>query len=234
MHFVTAALGLLASAGFASAADFQVLVGDNNALAFSPSSITVQAGDNVNFEFRSKNHSVTQSTFAQPCTFLTTAAGPGVDSGFQPVPAGSTSFPSWNITIDNATAPLWFYCAQTTPADHCNAGMVFAINPTAEKSFDMFQATAKSSTPGAPPAASASSGAPAASSSAAFSLPGSALPTISGFVTSSKPTSTGSPAATTSAAGGNSTTTAGNGALSVRMNSGALLAVVGLAAGLVL
>jgi len=234
MHFVTAALGLLASASFVSAADFKVLVGDSG-LDFSPSSVNLQSGDTVNFEFRSKNHSVTQSSFAQPCARLTTAAGPGVDSGFQSVAPGSTAFPQWNITIDNATAPLWFYCAQTNPANHCQAGMVFAINPTADKSFNAFQAAAKASTPGAPPAGSASasaSGAPSASTGG-YSI---GLPTNSGFQTSVSPTATGAANPATSSAGGNSTSgsDSGNGALSVRMNSGVLLAVIGLAAGLVL
>lgn len=228
MHFVIAALGLLASTSFVSAANFTVLVGDNNALTYSPSSIQIQSGDTVNFEFRSKNHTVTQSSFAKPCTPLTTAAGTGISSGFQAVAPGDTSFKTWSITVSNASAPLWFYCEQTTPANHCKAGMVFAINPTADKSFDAFQAAAKASTPDAPPAASASA-------SGASSPPVGGA-TSSGFYSIPAPTSTGASSPTTSSTGGNSTsaTDGGNGALSVRMNSGALLAVIGLAAGLVL
>ena len=37
----------------------------------------------------------------------------GVDSGFMPVAAGATSLPQWTITVQNASAPLWFFCAQT-------------------------------------------------------------------------------------------------------------------------
>jgi len=242
MQFLTA-LFIAASAGFASAADIQVTVGDAGSLAFNPTSVTAQAGDTVIFEFRAKNHSVTQSSFAQPCTFLTSAAGPGVDSGFQPVPAGSTSFPQWSITIDNSSAPLWFYCAQNTPANHCKAGMVFAINPTADKSFDSFQTAAKASDPSAPAggasSGSASASAPSASStgSSSLSVPGGPLSTISGFSTSALPTSTGSPAATNSAsANGTSTAGSGNGALGIRVNGGAatVLAAIGLLAGLIL
>jgi hypothetical protein len=159
----------LVSAAVVSAADIHVLVGDNGALAFSPTSVTALAGDIVHFEFHSKNHTVTQSTFASPCTLQTTPKQ-GIDSGFQPVAAGATSFPSWSITIDDPSAPLWFYCRQKTPVSHCQAGMVFAINPTPEKTFDAFQAAAKAS------ANSPSSGAPSATSPASGSSTGTGSP----------------------------------------------------------
>ena len=75
------------------------------------------------------SQTVTQSTFAAPCTpkyvyipllldlFIdlqnhrTNPAG--VNSGFQPVASGATSFPEWSFTVQNASAPLWFYCEQT-------------------------------------------------------------------------------------------------------------------------
>jgi hypothetical protein len=83
----------------------------------------------------SKNHTITQSTFDKPCD----AKVDGVDSGYQFIPQGTSVFPAWSITIQNETAPLWFYCAQ---APHCAKGMVFAVNPNAEKTFDKFHATA--------------------------------------------------------------------------------------------
>jgi len=138
MHFFTtfvAAASVLASV--ASAAQFNVTVGENGGLAYNPTSVTgVQAGDTVSFKFVAKNHTLTQSTFTAPCTPKTG----GVNSGFIPVAAGATTFPTWTIQIDNVTAPLWFYCAQ---AQHCEAGMVFAINPTADKTFDAYLNTAK-------------------------------------------------------------------------------------------
>ncbi|KJA27040.1 hypothetical protein HYPSUDRAFT_131873, partial [Hypholoma sublateritium FD-334 SS-4] len=79
--------------------------------------------------------SVTQSSFAAPCTPL---AG-GANSGFQPVAAGATSLPQFSFNITNATAPLWFFCAQTSPVSHCGSGMVFALNPTTAKNFSTFQ-----------------------------------------------------------------------------------------------
>jgi hypothetical protein len=56
-----------------------------------------------------------------------TTPKPGVDSGFVAMPDGSTTFSQWQITVDNASAPLWFYCAQTMPANHCAGGMVFSV-----------------------------------------------------------------------------------------------------------
>lgn len=60
------------------------------------------------------------------------------------------------VTV-NGTDPLWFYCAQTlyvrysrrvasvadfvtaySPIRHCQAGMVFAVNPSADESFASF------------------------------------------------------------------------------------------------
>ncbi|KAK0432742.1 uncharacterized protein EV420DRAFT_1655282 [Desarmillaria tabescens] len=89
---------------------------------------------------RSGNHSATQSTFASPCTKS------GIDSGFVPIPANSTLFGQWTFTVDNSSTPLWFFCAQ---AGHCEKGMVFAVNPTQDKSFQAFLANAQGNETGA-------------------------------------------------------------------------------------
>ncbi|KAJ4483092.1 hypothetical protein C8J55DRAFT_50858 [Lentinula edodes] len=136
MRFSTAAVALLSAVASVKAANYSVIVGFNNTLVFNPNNLTgVVNGDSVSFQFASKNHSVVQSTFAAPCTAA------GVSSGFQNVsdPNGQT-FPTWTLTVENATAPLWFFCSQVLPTTtHCQSGMVFAINPTAEKSFAAFQ-----------------------------------------------------------------------------------------------
>ena len=56
------------------------------------------------------------------------------------VGANATEFPTWNVTV-NDTTPLWFYCRQHAPdgSSHCGSGMVFAVNPTADKTFADFQ-----------------------------------------------------------------------------------------------
>nr|GAT48346.1 predicted protein [Mycena chlorophos] len=122
----------------ASAANIEVLVGANQTLTYTPSSITANIGDTVTFVFTSKNHTVSQSTFTDPCALTTN----GISSGFQFVAANATSVPSWSFTVNNVSAPLWFFCEQTNPVSHCSKGMVFAVNPTAAKTFAQFQATA--------------------------------------------------------------------------------------------
>jgi len=137
MHY--AVVVALLAATSVSAASIPVTVGANGLLAFSPDNITASVGDVITFSFSPKNHSVTQSSFADPCTKLNATA---LDSGFMAVTSGvgATTF---SVTV-NDTNPLWFYCAQTSPVSHCHSGMVFAVNPTASKNFTTFQNNAKS------------------------------------------------------------------------------------------
>ncbi|KAJ6536176.1 hypothetical protein B0H19DRAFT_897661, partial [Mycena capillaripes] len=88
-------------------------------LTFSPSNITAKAGDTVNFQFLSNNHSVTQSSFASPCT------PGGLDSGFQFVAPGATNLPEFSFNVADASKPLFFFSAQTA---YCQKGMVFSVN----------------------------------------------------------------------------------------------------------
>jgi hypothetical protein len=69
-------------------------------LGYSPESITAAVGDMVIFEFMQKNHTATQSTFAEPCKAM---AG-GMDSGFMPNPEGKAGV-MWNMTVAT-TEPL--------------------------------------------------------------------------------------------------------------------------------
>ncbi|QRV86154.1 hypothetical protein RhiJN_14172 [Ceratobasidium sp. AG-Ba] len=121
-----------------------VTVGDNGSLVYNPSSIKAQPGDIVSFQFKSKNHTITQSSFADPCRkleFTSTTGQVGFDSGFMAVAANAEAFPTFNITVKDTT-PVWAYCRQ---ANHCGNGMVFAINAvdSGDKSFAAFQALAK-------------------------------------------------------------------------------------------
>ncbi|KAJ3765342.1 hypothetical protein EV361DRAFT_591189 [Lentinula raphanica] len=224
MRFSVAAATLLSAALSVKAANFSVVVGFNNMLAFNPTNLTgVANGDTVSFQFQSKNHSVVQSTFAAPCTAA------GVSSGYQNVsdPTAST-FPTWSLTVEDASAPLWFFCSQTTPAVHCQAGMVFAINPTAAKSFDAFQqaamATNATSPAGQNPSGSIVSGTAGATDSA-LSVSGSTL----------APTATSGAGSSSTSSGASAGSTSANGASHLMSgNSISVLAVAGLVAGLVL
>lgn len=67
-----------------TSSDHLVVVGGPNKFFFSPSNITAEVGDTVTFQFQQKNHTVTQSTFAEPCISLTktsTSGQTGFDSG---------------------------------------------------------------------------------------------------------------------------------------------------------
>ncbi|KAK0188093.1 Cupredoxin [Armillaria mellea] len=202
---------IAAIASIASAANITVKVGENSGLTFDPTSVTAAEGDVVQFEFLAKNHTVTQSTFAVPCEKMTTPTE-GVDSGFVPVTNGTTAFPIWSFTVNNASAPLWFYCAQT---GHCAKGMVFAINPTANKSFAAFQAAAMASTTttNSTTSTSASGSAASGSSSTRSSAAGAASDTAS----------------TSASAGAAGTSSAANGAMGTAYNT--VLAMAAFAVG---
>jgi len=129
----------------ASGNTIEVIVGGPNGnLTFTPSRVSAAPRDTIKFIFHVKNHTVTQSSYGAPCmplTDKTTGAKNGFDSGFFPVAADATDFPSWSLTI-NDTSPIWAYCRQ---ANHCGSGMVFAINTdeTSQRNFSSFQSLAK-------------------------------------------------------------------------------------------
>jgi len=185
-----------------------VIVGQNSTLTFNPPSIQAIAGDTIAFTFVSKNHSATQSTFTSPCA----RAPGGVDSGFQFIPPNSTTAAQWSITLDAASAasPLWFYCAQTNPAVHCHAGMVFAINPTANKTFAQFKNNAINAVATSSTGSSSSTG----------------YPTSTGAPDSGAATSTGESSSIPTS------TSASNGALRSSLNAGLVVSVIGLVASL--
>lgn len=99
-------------------------------LQYSPENIQAAVGDTVEFHFMQVNHTVTQSTFEDPCK----AMPEGFDSGFMPNPMGAAGV-TWSMTI-NDTKPVWAYCKQKN-GTHCGKGMVFSVNAveSGDKSF---------------------------------------------------------------------------------------------------
>lgn len=119
-----------------------VIVGSNNGLVYDPPQLAANPRDTVRFVFQSKNHTVTQSSFGDPCRklqFTSTTGQVGFDSGFMPGNADNSVF--FDVTV-NDTAPIWVYCRQT---GHCGMGMVFAVNSdeSSDRNFAAFQALAK-------------------------------------------------------------------------------------------
>jgi len=147
MKFSIAAI-LLAATSIVSAEEFRVIVGkaENGtaALVFTPEQVKAKVGDRIHFEFYPKNHTVTQSSFAEPCTRQRNTATNelGVDSGFMVVPPGSEEVPVWVVEVKQDTSPIWMFCNQDK---HCNSGMVFAINAPeeGERTYNTFREKAK-------------------------------------------------------------------------------------------
>ncbi|KAG9019559.1 hypothetical protein FRB90_000467 [Tulasnella sp. 427] len=208
----TAVAAVLAVPAVFAQTTHSVVVGASG-LTFTPNQVTAAVGDIVTFEFHPKNHTLTQSTFASPCSPMSG----GVDSGFMPVAATATEFPVFSFKINEVT-PLWFYCAQGT---HCQSGMVMAINvnTSSPNTFDAYLAKATGSAAGATPSAS---GTAAATGSAAASA-----------VTSVAPAAT---SGTTNGSTGASSSAYANGAgrLATAGVASFALTAVGVLAGLVL
>lgn len=222
MKFSTAAAAIATFAAATSAANITVKVGENEAgdkgLFFFPQVITAVVGDLINFEFRGGNHTVTQSSFAVPCTQqLNTATNqPGFSSPFIPYDPNSPEIGVYTLEVTQTTAPIWFFCGRPP---HCKGGMFGAINPptSGERTFDAFTANvANAEEPGlgvtAPFTPPNASGAPSTGTGANNGNTG-----IVGA------TNTGAAAPTQS-----------NGASSNIARSGVILGLFSLAAGLVL
>lgn len=158
-----------------------VTVGENGGLTYNPPSVQAAPRDIISFQFRSKNHTITQSSFDSPCRkleFTSTSGQVGFDSGYMPVSADASAFPTFNITV-NDTAPAWAYCRQ---ANHCGGGMVFAINAVegGNKSFAAFQALAKQLNGTQQPSSTASAGAPGSTSAPSNGVNGASRVVIAG------------------------------------------------------
>jgi plastocyanin len=140
----------------------KVTVGASGQLAFNPPHVSASPRDIIQFEFHQKNHSVTQSSFANPCVQLNANGVVGFDSDFQPVSADATTFPTWNLVV-NDTAPIWAYCRQ---ANHCGSGMVFAVNSveSSARNFSAFQSLAMAINGTGTPSSSNTSASPSSTS----------------------------------------------------------------------
>jgi plastocyanin len=98
----------------ASAAVVKVSVGPGD--VFTPSTITADVGDTVEFDFEGVLHDVTQSSANSPCSYEA--------NGFWSTQLSDKSA-KFTITIDNKD-PKYFFCSVL---NHCSLGMVGIINP---------------------------------------------------------------------------------------------------------
>ncbi|KAJ9621390.1 uncharacterized protein PV06_04799 [Exophiala oligosperma] len=136
-----------------------VSVSDSNgSLKYFPNNIEAPVGSIVQFQYHPKNHTVTESSFAEPCkpisANLTTPMRPGLKSGFVPVKGNESTTPVFNVLV-NDTKPIWIFCGQT---NHCQKGMAMVINQNSStpNTIDAYIANAAklplADTPPAPPA----------------------------------------------------------------------------------
>ncbi|KAF5353536.1 hypothetical protein D9756_007831 [Leucocoprinus leucothites] len=110
---------------------------------FSPQTVSAAERDIVNFVFGGDIHSITQSTFENPCTplpggFSSNLSGRGRDF------SGPTVI--FSLTVTNASAPIWYFCSSTRPVSHCNNKMVGVINPPSQAAFMSFANAALTAT----------------------------------------------------------------------------------------
>jgi hypothetical protein len=101
-----------------------VTVGEAGKLIFSPSSLNASAGSVIAFDFLGLNHTLTQSIIGNPCR-----SNQGLNTGLQQFnPANVSGKFIVEIKVTDQD-PKWFFCAQTVKRSHCQAGMVFSLNP---------------------------------------------------------------------------------------------------------
>lgn len=138
---------LLAAIAPACAKTIVVNVGRDakNALAsvYTPNAVLANVGDIVQFQFRGGNHTITQSSFAEPCTqqFNTATNRAGVTSGFVPFNNATRRISTFSVQIKQTTSPIWMFCQRQ---GHCNSGMAFSINaPATGNTMAAFLAKAK-------------------------------------------------------------------------------------------
>jgi plastocyanin len=88
--------------------------------------VKANPGDILQFQFSQINHTVTQSTFTEPCQPIQASdpTAAGIHSGFVPVMAGAATVMTFDVPV-NDTKPMFIYCAQ---GPHCQLGMVMTVN----------------------------------------------------------------------------------------------------------
>ncbi|KUJ21609.1 Cupredoxin [Mollisia scopiformis] len=185
MQFTTFALSALSIGSALAASSVTVHVvqvgAANGTLAYFPNNIKAAVGDMIQFQFAPNNHTVTQSTFDQPCMPIAMNSNvTGVYSGFMPVTASATTTPTYTVMV-NATTPMWFYCSQ---GKHCQNGMTMVVNENtaanSTRSLANFQSLAAKATVNLPGGAIADGTAGSTASNSSSSSSGSSTSSSAG------------------------------------------------------
>ena len=99
-------------------------MGKEGELVFAPSTLDVAPGSVIVFNFLGLNHTLTESELEDPCR-----SNGGFDTGFAQFNPANVS---GRFVVEYKVAdisPRWFFCAQSAKRPHCQAGMVFSLNP---------------------------------------------------------------------------------------------------------
>jgi len=187
---------------------------------FIPSSFNATNNTVITFQFTGApgNHTVTQSTFADPCD---PAVG-GFDSGwvFVPQSPALAQTPEFNLTITDDSKPIWFFCKQLAPSPHCGAGMVGAINaPATGNTFASFQTNAKNFGKASGQGQNGLVGIGASASAGIGPIPSGATAYTGVPLASGSASGSGSPSATNTAPGGGASPTTSSSASNIAANS---------------
>ncbi|EKM55712.1 uncharacterized protein PHACADRAFT_256531 [Phanerochaete carnosa HHB-10118-sp] len=111
----TSSVSSAASSAAANSNEIIVQVGANGGISYTPSDIQAPVGTLVTFSFQASiQHSVTQMSFADPCTPMSG----GFDSGL-------TMDTTFSVNVTDASTPVYFACKFPT---HCGLGMAGTIN----------------------------------------------------------------------------------------------------------
>jgi len=133
----TTAAPSVPSAPPSTSSQINIDVAFNGNFVYNPNNVTAAVGTLVTFYFPGGTtaHSVTQSTFQNPCTYLTADANNSSSvAGFD---SGLVTASTFTLNVTD-TQPIWFHCKQLT---HCGTGMVGSINAptTPGNTFQDFQ-----------------------------------------------------------------------------------------------
>lgn len=115
-----------------------VTVGSGGNLIFDPSTVDATKGTVIRFNFLALNHSLTQSTYQNPCE-----SNGQFDTHFAQFNPKNESGEFLVDFLVETDSPSWFYCAQTIGKSHCSEGMVFSLN--AQGNSEIFRQRAQSS-----------------------------------------------------------------------------------------
>ena len=122
-------------------------LGNGKTLRFDPAYLPyVAPGSKIHFDFRAVNHTLTESSFANPCTKLVSDSI--IYTGFTNFnPMDIPGLKSFDLEVTGSES-RYFYCKQgvKTPKSHCGKGMVFGLNVD-EATFKQFENNALATLP---------------------------------------------------------------------------------------